>query len=1184
MDFASLLNNLSYCSVFNQKIDEDLSSKKLFWKNLIPEARPVFIARIFLNYHKKIVIALDSYESMINWKSRLIISGVPADKIVFLPSAMSALFDDSMPEKNMISERIGAIEKISRKEPCIILTTPSALLEKTLPKDEFLKYIKKITLQEECPPEKLADFLHQVGYESHDPVHMPGMYFKRGGLIDIYPIDAQYPVRVEFFGDTIDRIKYFDPTLQTTIKPCEEFCILPARETIYPAEMGHLEDLLSRSIDYESLSLTEHASELLEKKVKEDIIQINEKTYFDRLPMYHPFFYPSSRSVLDYLYPEDLLVLDDIHKLKKFANSQWSDLEQSLTARTERGEILSCHASDYIEDFHRILEHDSLIVVSHLDSLPTDLSYDDKLEEKEFEIQDIVAYQGQVELILESIKRWKEEGLQIIFATDQPHRIKKILEPLGLGTDIDLANREHLMKQNPIIVQGNLAGGMILPNEKLIIVTDLEIFGVSRLKINHKKNRNSLPVSTILDLRAGDYVVHIQFGIGKFMGLVKRSSGGVEKECLQIDYAHPDKLFVPIDQLDRIQKYLSPTEVEPKLYRITGGDWKQVVQKARENARLFARELIQLYSSRKQATRPSYGEDTPWQEEMESTFPWTETPSQYQAIEDVKRDMNTEFPMDRLICGDVGFGKTEVAIRAAFKAVMDYRQVVVLCPTTILSEQHFRNFKERLSGFNIEIGLLNRFTTSANKKIIEDGIVSGDVSIVVGTHALLSKKLKFKNLGMVIIDEEQKFGVKQKEALKHLRTNIDVLSMSATPIPRTLSMALMDVRQMSLINDPPPGRLPVRTFVKTYNKGTVLEAVLRELSRGGQIYYVYNRVDGIYHVAERLRKMFPTTKIEVAHGQMNEKELEPVMVDFIRGDISILLCTTIIENGLDISSANTIIVEDADKLGLSQLYQLRGRVGRSDRQAYAYFLYNEADFLTEQGVARLRSLQQFSSLGSGYSLAYRDLQIRGAGNMLGAKQHGTMASVGYELYTELINQEVKVLKNVADFGNTDVDISDPLEGLEPLPIIDLPISGYIPKEYITDDAQRLYYYKQIISSRNAECLDKVLEEIDDRYGKCGHELLLLFEVMRMRLICKEIGITKISESGNRLRVNFKVSEVPTNWVVRKLQQKNRFALLTKEALIWPLKEDALKDCKVFISSIKQILNEELEIGLSRELS
>ncbi len=580
-----------------------------------------------------------------------------------------------------------------------------------------------------------------------------------------------------------------------------------------------------------------------------------------------------------------------------------------------------------------------------------------------------------------------------------------------------------------------------------------------------------------------------------------------------------------------------------------------------------------MYAKRKEVTRRPYGPDTPFQQEMEGTFPWVETPGQLQAIRDAKDDMRQNHPMDRLICGDVGFGKTEVAIRAAFKAVQDGRQVAVLCPTTILSEQHHRNFSERLGSFGTKIGLVNRFVTGSEKKQTLETVKSGETEVLVGTSALLGQGVDFKELGLVIIDEEQKFGVKQKELLKGLRTEVDVLTMSATPIPRTLSMALMDIRQMSLINDPPPGRLPVRTFVRQYANEVVRDAILREMARGGQVFYVYNRVDSISHVAERIRSLVPSARIGVGHGQMTDKELEPIMVGFVKGEIDVLLSTTIIENGIDISNANTLIVENADRLGLSQLYQLRGRVGRSDRQAYAYFLYsrgfqesvmqvNEAQAyahgaakrpkasMSENAMARLAALREFSDLGAGYSLAFRDLQIRGAGELLGAKQSGTMANVGYELYSQLINEAVAALKSGVD-GEELPDDKDPLESLEPLPSFEVPVVAMIPEGYIRDAAQRLYYYQRLMACRAEEALGDTQGEIEDRYGRMPLEVSQAFAILSLRIRGKALGIEKLDAREGRISVSFRATATPSPRVFTMLARTNRDAYVNKEAFIYP---------------------------------
>jgi transcription-repair coupling factor (superfamily II helicase) len=796
-----------------------------------------------------------------------------------------------------------------------------------------------------------------------------------------------------------------------------------------------------------------------------------------------------------------------------------------------------------------------------------------------------------------TLQNWVKQGFTVIVSTDQPNRAKSVLAQVGihpaddalgaLGAEGDQVSRssgdrhhdsrspDHLNTRSPkappapkapkasvILTRGNLAGGFVFPDHKLAVVTDAELFGVARLRLPQKRFMEGAPIATVLDLKPGDYVVHINFGIGVFRGLAKREIEGVQKEFLAIDYAPPDKLFVPADQLDRIQKYLNPADTQPKLNRLTGGEWQRTISKAKEDARAFAADLVKLYAERKRVQRRPFGQDTPFQAEVEATFPWVETPSQMHAIREVKNDMQLDWPMDRLVCGDVGFGKTEVAIRAAFKCVESGRQCAVLCPTTILSEQHYRNFAERLAEFGVRIELLNRYTHAGHRRQIIEGLKDGSVDIVIGTHALLGKEIEFKNLGLLVVDEEQHFGVKHKETLKKLRTEVDVLTLSATPIPRTLSMALMDIRQMSLITDPPPGRLPIRTFVRPYSQEVVREAVLREMARGGQVFYVYNRVESIMHIAERLRKLVPHAKIGVGHGQMGEKELEPVMIAFIKGELDVLLSTTIVESGLDIPNANTLIVENADRLGLAQLYQLRGRVGRSDRQAYAYLLYQTGKELSEGGMQRLTALQEFSSLGSGYSLAFRDLQIRGAGELLGAKQSGSMAAVGYELYQQLINDAVAQMKAIADTpspasGERGQGGEGLPGGIEPLPAADIPVVALLPDTYIRDHAQRLYFYQKMMGARSPEQLGEVAQEIEDRYGHPPAPARNAFEIMRLRMRMRDLGMDKLDAKGGRIAVNFKDKQSISPRVFSIIGKKNRECYVTREQFIWPFTGDPL---------------------------
>ncbi|HJP83863.1 MAG TPA: DEAD/DEAH box helicase, partial [Fimbriimonadaceae bacterium] len=950
----------------------------------------------------------------------------------------------------------------------------------------------------------------------------------------------------------------------------------------------------------EAAMLEDDAGRRLEELVAGDAEALSQKVYFDRLDLYRPMLHPDSGCAIDLLGDEGVLVLDEPLELETIAVRAEEELTQALAARAARGEILHSPASDFMLPPDHLASQERTLAATSMNALPNWIRGD---VAREVGAMSLEPYRGRADALALTLRNYKKDEFQLVISTDQPNRAKTVLSQ----AEVFVAQEDSAEAGAASLAIGNLGGGFVFPEAKLAIITDAELFGVARLKLPQKRFMEGAPIATVLDLRPGDYVVHINFGIGVFRGLVKREEHGIEKEFLYIEYQVPDKLYVPADQLDRIQKYLNPGDVPPKLNKLTGGEWQRTLGKAREDAKEFARDLVKLYAVRKQVTRRPFGPDSPFQFEMEQTFPWVETPSQMRAIKDVKLDLEAAYPMDRLVCGDVGFGKTEVAIRAAFKVVQDGRQVAVLCPTTILSEQHFRNFQERLGSFGVRIEISNRFRTAAEKKQVYESLKKGEVDIIIGTHALLGKGIEFKNLGLVVIDEEQKFGVKQKEMLKQLRSEIDVLTLSATPIPRTLSMALMDIRQMSLINDPPPGRLPIRTFVRPYAGEVVREAILRELARGGQVFYVYNRVDSISHVLEKLRKLVPMAKIGVGHGQMTEAELEPIMVGFIKGEIDILLSTTIIENGIDISNANTLIVENADRLGLSQLYQLRGRVGRSDRQAYAYFLYsgaldstikaglidpalagmdsrNAAGYLperkkkktvTEGAVQRLQALQEFSNLGSGYSLAFRDLQIRGAGELIGAKQSGTMQTVGYELYTQLINEAVAALKSSVDGTEIPTVDEEHLEELTPLPSFDLPVVALIPDFYIKDAAQRLYYYQRMMSSRSETSLGEVQGEVEDRYGHLPEQVSNAFAVMGQRLRARDLGISKIEAGQGRLNIQFVDRAAIPPRVFSILGKKHREAYVARDALIWPFSGNPILAVEKVLASFEDSL-EQLE--------
>jgi transcription-repair coupling factor (superfamily II helicase) len=1140
------------------------------WESIAVEARPLLIATAWHARGEgapKVLVVANNYDRALQWQARLRMAGVPEGSIKFLPSGLSVLFEDAAPETVALSDRIGALKFLLGDEPGFVIATPQAALERTLPPDELRDAFVRVAPSDETDPQRLVQKLQRLGYEHNEPVRLPGTFSRRGGIVDIFPMGFERPVRIEFWGDEIESLREFDPNSQRSIRQIEELEIAPSRETMLPADGHEFREMLERAVLLESSRLSDEAARSLDELVSADAAALENRVFFDRLDLYRPLIHPESSCAIDLLGEDGLLVLDEPLELEATVARAEEEFGQALAGREARGEILSATTNDYVLPPEHFALFPNTLSLTAMNGLPRWLP---EGEETEIGAQSLAGYRGQPQVLTHAIQNWLSGGLSVVMATDQPSRAASVLAQVGIRP----VESEDLLEPGLHFVEGNPAGGFVLVNRDkgFVVLSDHELFGVARLKLPQRKFREGVPIATVLDLKPGDFVVHINFGIGQYRGLVKRTVDGVEKEYLFLEYKKPDKLFVPADQLDRVQKYLAPDEAPPKINRLTGGDWKKAVARAREEAREFARDLIRLYAARRAAERPSYGPDTTWQHEMEAAFPWAETPSQLEAIEEVKQDLRSKNPMDRLVCGDVGFGKTEVAIRAAFKVAQSGRQVAVLCPTTILSEQHFRSFVERLAPFPTKIALLNRFTHASARRQTLEGLKKGKVDIVIGTHALLNEEIVFKDLGLLVIDEEQKFGVKHKESLKKLRVNVDVLSMSATPIPRTLSMAVMHIRQMSVINDPPPGRLPIRTFVRPYADEVVREAILRELARGGQVFYVFNRVQGIQHVAERIRKLVPTAKIAVGHGQMGEQAMEPVMVGFLNGEIDILVSTTIVENGLDISNANTLIVENADAFGLSQLYQLRGRVGRSDRQAYAYLLYQGAKSLTENASSRLGALQEFSTLGSGYSLAFRDLQIRGAGDLLGAKQSGQMSAVGFDLYAQLVDSEVSYLKAVADGSPVHV-LDDPLEGLEPLPSVDLPVVALIPSAYIEDEGQRLYYYKRLMTCRDRKELFEAQKEIEDRYGHPPKPLVTAIAVMELRLIAQSLGMRSVTAKEGRLVVEFVPEHVPSPRVFSILSGVNQQAVMAGERYSWPFTGDAFAAAQALLSAFSRAVGE-----------
>jgi transcription-repair coupling factor (superfamily II helicase) len=732
------------------------------------------------------------------------------------------------------------------------------------------------------------------------------------------------------------------------------------------------------------------------------------------------------------------------------------------------------------------------------------------------------------------LRRWQELGNRVLIATRQADRLIELLDEAGIGSMVREAPGLLPRPGQLVISHRPLNEGFKLPAARLCALTDREVFGWRRLRRPlRRRAAEGIPIGSLTDLRQDDYVVHINHGIGIYRGLVQRGAEGGQREYLLIEYAEGDRLYVPTEQFDRVQKYLGGEDERPAVHRLGGSEWERAKRRARKSAREMAAELIRLYAARHNRPGHAFAPDTPWQREMEDGFPYQETPDQLDAIQAVKQDMEQPRPMDRLICGDVGYGKTEVAMRAAFKAVMDGKQVAVLVPTTVLAQQHYTTFKERLSPYPVRLEMLSRFRSRPEQHKLVADLASGAVDIVVGTHRLLSKDVRFKDLGLVVVDEEQRFGVRHKEKLKQLRAVVDVITMTATPIPRTLNMALSGIRDMSLINDPPEGRTAVITRTLPREDGLIREAILRELERGGQVYLVHNRVESIGHVAQHTKHLVPHARLVVAHGQMDERQLENAMMQFYSGDAHILVTTTIIENGLDIPNANTLLVTDADRLGLAQLYQLRGRVGRSDRQAYAYLMWTPHKRLAETAEKRIAAIREFSELGSGFRVALRDLEIRGAGNLLGAEQHGFVASVGFELYLQMLADAVQEAKG---------------ETPEPHPqvSVDLPVPAYLPEDYAPDRNQRIDLYRRLASAPNPDRLKALLEEIGDRFGRpLPPPAQHLVRLAGVKMLCARAGVQRVAMEGNLAVLLLEDQRQLSDRLLRRLR-----AALPAEIRIW----------------------------------
>ncbi|CAM3671938.1 transcription-repair coupling factor [Marinicrinis lubricantis] len=1024
---------------------------------------------------------------------------LPEGDVLLYPANEITVTESAIASPEMQGQRIKVLSKLAAGFSGVLIV-PYAGVRKLLPSKEVFA-AKQLTIKvgEEISIQAFTQHLVELGYERTDRVEAPGEMSVRGGIVDFYPLETEHGYRMEWFGDEIDSIRSFDPVEQRSTQTHEWITIIPCREIIsdikrFQNAADHVYDLLQVQL---SKMNDRSAKEKLLEVLGKDIEMLRQQMYFQGIFKYISLLYPERHTLLDYIDPDSFILMDEPMRLLETAKQMEKDEAESVALMLQNGESLpslvlsKTYESQFQYGKFSVL-YSSLFLRQIPQTQPQNIV--------NFMCRAMQNFHGQMNVLKAEMERWKKSGTDILMLAngeDRVERLKRILR------DYDI--------EEPKVLNGNLLAGYEFPAARLTVITEGEIFSQKQRKAKkiEKKMENAERIKSYTELKEGDYVVHVNHGIGKFVGIGTLEINGIHKDYIHIMYSGGDKLSVPIDQIHLVQKYVGAEDKEPKIYKLGGTEWTKAKNKARSSVKDIADDLIKLYAERQSTQGYAFSKDTPYQKEFEGMFPYEETRDQLRAIEEIKKDMQKPYPMDRLLCGDVGYGKTEVAIRAAFKAAIEGKQVAVLVPTTILAQQHYETFKERFSDYPFHIEVLSRFRSRKEQNETTKGLKAGTVDIVIGTHRLLSKDMQFKDLGLLIIDEEQRFGVTHKEKLKQLRTNVDVLTLTATPIPRTLHMSMLGVRDLSVIETPPENRFPVQTYVLEYSPTLVREAIERELSRSGQVYYLYNRVQGIYQMAEQISMLVPDARVAVSHGQMSEQELEKTILDFLDGEYDVLVSTSIIETGVDIPNVNTLIVHDADKLGLSQLYQLRGRVGRSNRIAYAYFTYQRDKVLTEVAEKRLQAIKEFTELGSGFKIAMRDLAIRGAGNLLGSEQHGYIASVGFDMYSQMLAEEIQKRKDLMD-GKAEP------EKKAVSTQIDMNIDAYLPSDYIYDSMQKIEIYKKVAAVQSLDEADDLLDELIDRFGDPPQAVSNLIDVARLKVYGSLYRILSVIQKGDEI--------------------------------------------------------------------
>lgn len=1035
-----------------------------------------------------LVVAADE-ERAEQWRDDLqAIAGSQA--VRYFPAWDADLYDRRSPDIEITGLRIEAAMRLEQQQPSIIVAPAKALLTPLIPPDAMELASLHLKKGDEQPPDDIASHLIDCGFERVATVDGLGQFSMRGGILDIYPFGSEHPFRIEFFGDEIESIRQFDVSTQRSREHCDQAHIPPAREVVLCSPF--YEDYVQRiaaAKEYES------ALETLRD-------QFELGGSLEGVESYMGLLYERDNGLFEYL-DNPLVFCEEEDEL-------YAEVEKAVTRPQKEYERHG--ARDALVPTAALMR-DGQWLKERLDDCarlqPAPVGRAD--EAVQFNAHEARSYEGEVALLQKEVERFSDEEYAIHMRSETQGQNSRLREIFSDWPEIHFG-------------LGTLHKGFSFPEARLVLLNDHELFSRQKRRYRYRRFRSAAPLANHSALQRGDFVVHVDHGIGRYAGIKRLSIREREHDCLTVSYQGEDRLFVPVEQLDRLRKYSSAEGDVPILSRLGGTAWEKLKERTREEIFKMASELVQLYAERKALPGFRFSADGPIQQQLEATFPFQETPDQLRTMEEVRADMESPHPMDRLVCGDVGYGKTEVAVRAAFKAVCDQKQVAVLVPTTILAEQHYQTFSERMAHTPVRVEALSRFRTAKEQKQVVDDVKKGKIDILIGTHRLLSKDVVFRDLGLLVVDEEQRFGVRHKEKLKQLKRLVDVLTLTATPIPRTLHMSLMGSRDMSIINTPPQDRLPIHTEIIAFDEGRISEAIHREVERGGQVYFVHNRIQPLYRLAEYLQTLLPQVRFAVAHGQMAGRELEKIMMDFLEKKYDCLISTMIIESGIDIPSVNTILVNRADTLGLGQLYQIRGRVGRSSERAYAYLLVPKGKKLTKKSRMRLRAIEEFSDLGSGFNIAMRDMEIRGAGNLVGAQQHGFIAAVGFDLYCRLLDEAMRELKGESAPDNPEPDVK-------------IAVSAYIPDEYVPNADQKMEFYQRLADAPRVVELLAIREEMEDRFGRLPDPTKSLMYIMEVKIMARQMGLEAVQLEKNRFVMAFPQEREVMPSDIQKLVEK-----------------------------------------------